>query len=357
MFNNFLLVYFVQKNRRTLGMSCPDGQFYLLSAKRCLPNKMKALSKGHSLVPCPEGQVWNPDPNVRKCVRKDVYKMVYGTEKAAAASLEQKQLRKSITKRASAKKQVSIKKQTVKQKKDSVTSSLKESVSLVALEPAKDSVMAPGLSRADMTAWVSKRCKNQEDPIMMESYAEADLKTLRSLVRLGSGFCYSADVLDQHLRASIERNVPIKDMLNPSYKLDGHDFGALVKASKKGYILPAEPTIKPASHYKLFIGVADDPLFKLVFLFDERKVKVDSGGKKVFTDAIPEGGWIGYIPAKGTAKLEKLIKEAFSRGRIFTKASSPFKCCRVHLKKDKAYWKDDSTRKIKALANEIQDIL
>jgi hypothetical protein len=333
-------------------MSCPDGQFYSDLAKRCLPNKMRALSKGHSLMPCPEGQVWNPLPNVRKCVRKDIYKVMFGAERAAAASLEQKRLRGSIKAVAKPK---SIKKKTMKA--SSISSSLKKSVTLVSLAPAKDSVMAPGLSRKDMASWVSANCKNQEDPIMLEPYAEADLKDLRSLVRLGSGFCYTAEVLDQHVRASIERDVPIKDMLNPSYRLDGHDFGALKKASKKGYVLPSEPTVKPAPYFKLFIGIAGDPLYKLIFLFDERKVKVSAGGEKEFTAAIPEGGWIGYIPAKGTTKLEKLIKEAFSRGRIFTKASVPFKCCRVHLKKEKAYWIDESARKIKAMEEELQGVL
>lgn len=367
-------------------MSCPEGQFFSDSAKRCLPNKMKALSKGHSLVPCPVGQVWNPDPSVRKCVRKDIYKLMFGAEKAAAASLEQKRLRGSIGKKQASigkkaasigkkaasigkkqasigkkpvsikkRKRVSIKKKTLKAA--SLSPSLKESVKLVSLEPRKDSFMAPGLTRKEMAAWVSAHCKNQEDPIMMEPYAEAELKDLSSLVRLGSGFCYTAEVLDQHVRASLERDVPVKDMLNPSYRLDGHDYGALAKASSKGYELPKEIAIKPPSHYKLFIGVADDPLYKLIFLFDERRVKVNANGDKEFTDAIPDGGWIGYIPASRTEKLEKLIVEAFARGKIFTKSSRPFKCCRVHLKKNKAHWNDGVLRKIKALEEELLGVL
>lgn len=349
-------------------MSCPEGQFFSDSAKRCLPNKMKALSKGHSLVPCPSGQVWNPDPSVRKCVRKDIFKVIFGAEKAAAASLEQKRLRGSIGKPVSIgkpasigkpssikKRPFSIKKKTLKAA--SLSPSLKESVKLVALEPKKDSFMAPGLTRKQMAAWVSSHCKNQEDPIMMEPYAEAELKDLNSLVRLGSGFCYTAEVLDQHVRASLERDVPVKDMLNPSYRLDGYDYGALVKASKKGYELPNETAVKPPAHYKLFIGVADDPLYKLIFLFDERKVKVNADGDKEFTTAIPDGGWIGYIPASRTEKLERLIVEAFARGKIFTKSSRPFKCCRVHLKKNKSHWNDGVLRKIKALEEELQSVL
>ena len=94
-----------------------------------------------------------------------------------------------------------------------------------------------------------------------------------------------------------------------------------------------------------------------MFLFDDRKVKVLPGGAKEFSSAIPDGGWIGYIPAKGTVQLEKLIKEAFQRGRIFTKATRPFQCCRIHLKKDKAYWSDGWLGKIKAMEEEIQGIL
>ena len=339
-------------------MSCPEGQFFSESAKRCLPLKMKPSNKGSSLLPCPEGQVWNPVPNVRKCVRKNIYKMVFGSEKAAAASLEQKKLRSSVKKTVQLRKSKTIKVASLP--KGAITPAVHGSVILESSEPRKNSLMPPGLARADMAKWVVTNCKNQEDPIMLEPFADAELRDLKSLVRLGSGFCYPVDILDQHVRASIERDVPVKDMMNPTYRLDSQDFGALKVAAtvlKKGYTLPTEPSIKPASHYKFFIGVAGDPDYKLMFLFDDRKVKVLPGGAKEFSSAIPDGGWIGYIPAKGTVQLEKLIKEAFQRGRIFTKATRPFQCCRIHLKKDKAYWSDGWLGKIKAMEEEIQGIL
>lgn len=371
-------------------MSCPAGQFYSEKTKMCLPLKMKPMSRGKSLVPCPEGQVWNPDENVRRCVRKNLYKMIYGPEKAAVASLDQKKLRqlkvvrpKKTVKTAKAVKANSIKKavkanttkKTVSPKKavksvkevvvrsslkGAITPALKETLPLKSAEPSKNSVMIPGLLREDMVKWIRNNCKNQEDPIMLEPYEEADLRDLRSLVRLGSGFCYTADVLDHHVRSSIERDVPVKDIMNPSYRLDANDYGALKVAAttlQKGYKLPSEPTEKPAAHYKLFIGVAGEPEFKVVFLFDERKVKKLPGGGQEFTGAIPDGGWIGWIPAKGTADLEKLIREAFSRGRMFTKADRPFKCCRVHLKKDKAHWSDGVAGKIKSMEEEIKGLL
>jgi len=354
-------------------MSCPAGQFYSETAKQCLPLKMKPLSRGKSLVPCPAGQVWNPEPNVRRCVRKDIYKALYGADKAGVASLKQRALvavvNKTLKKMSKSKgktknknksnaKKASVK--VVSLTKRAITPALKETVEITSSAPRKNSVMAPGLSRDRMGEWVSSFCKNQEDPIMMEPYAEADLRDLRSLVRLGSGFCYTADVLDQHVRSSVERGVSVKDMMNPAYRLDAADYGALKKAAstlQKSYSLPSLPSEKPAAHYKLFIGVAGDPAFKLVFLFDERKVKKLPGGGQEFTNAIPDGGWIGYIPSAGTDVLEKLIKEAFKRGRVFTKAERPFLCCRFHLKKDKAYWADRVESKIKAMEEEISGLL
>lgn len=312
------------------------------------------MSKGKSLVPCPVGQVWNPESNVRRCVRKNMYKMLYGAEKAGQASALQKRLRG--TKKNSLKPVV----RSFETKKNAITPALKAVLPIEATEPRKDSVMSPGLLRDDMAKWVTKHCKNQEDPIMLEPYAEADLKDLRSLVRLGSGFCYTADVLDQHVRSSLERDVPIKDIMNPSYRLDARDFGALKSAAqvtKKSYTLPSEASEMPAKHYKLFIGVAGEPDFKIVFLFDERKVKKLAGGGQEYTNAIPDGGFIGWIPSKGTSRLEKLIRDAFERGRIFTKATRPFRCCRIHLKKDRAYWADGVTGKVKALEEELEGIL
>jgi hypothetical protein len=342
-------------------MSCPEGQFYAGDKKGCLPLRYKPMSKGKSLLPCPDGQVWNPEPDVRRCVRKNMYKLVYGEEKVRAASKKQKELRAAGTKK-NRKSPIPIAKVVVVPsfRKNAVTPALKKTAVIDTAEMRQNSVMTPGLSREGMAKWVSLRCKNTEDPIMMEPYADADLKDLRSLLRLGSGFCYTADVLDTHVRSSIERDVPVKDMLNPSYRLDAQDYGALLAAGsqmKKGYKLPSLPSEKPASHYKLFIGVAGEPEFKMVFLFDERKVVRLAGGGREFTKAIPEGGWIGWIPAKGTAKLEKLIESAYEKGRIFTKAERPFQCCRIHLKKDKSYWSENREKKITALEEELAGLL
>jgi hypothetical protein len=344
-------------------MSCPEGQFYAGEKKGCLPLRYKPMSKGKSLLPCPDGQVWNPDSDVRRCVRKNMYKLAYGEERVRAASRRQKELRATGTKK-NKKGPISIPIAKVvvvpSFRKNAITPALKRESVIESAEMRRDSVMPPGLMREDMAKWVSSRCKNLEDPIMMEPYADAELKDLRSLLRLGSGFCYSADVLDTHVRSSIERNVPVKDMLNPSYRLDAQDYGALLTAGrqlKKGYKLPSLPSEKPASHYKLFIGVSGEPDFKMVFLFDERKVIKLEKGARDFTKAIPDGGWIGWIPAKGTAALEKLIESAFEKGRIFTKAERPFRCCRIHLKKDKSYWSQDKEKKINMLEEELRGLL
>ena len=227
-------------------------------------------------------------------------------------------------------------------------------------EPRDNSTMTPGLTRAAGVAWVAKHCTNQEDPATLEPYAEAELKDLRSVVRLGSGFCYTVDTLDQHIKSSIERGVPIKDMINPSYRMDKRDYGALALAGKrlrKTYKLPVEPVEIPAAHYKLFIGLMGDDKFKYVFLYDDRKVKTLADGSKDYQPAIPEGGWIGYIPAAGTDELEKLIRKAHGKGRLFTRATRPFICCRFHLKKGKEHWATDTAKKISAMAGEIRDII
>jgi len=337
-------------------MSCPEGQFYAGDKKGCLPLRYKPMSKGRSMVPCPDGQVWNPEPDVRRCVRKNMYKLVYGSEKVRAASRRQKELRLVQTKK-NRKSPIAV---VGSFRKNAITPALKKESIIESAEMRRDSVMPPGLVREDMVKWVSVKCKNTEDPIMMEPYADADLDSLRSLLRLGSGFCYPADMLDTHVRSSIERDVPVKDMLNPSYRLDAQDYGALLVAGsriKKGYKLPLLPSEKPAAHYKLFIGVAGDPDYKMMFLFDERKVIKLGGGARDFTKAIPEGGWIGWIPVKGTGRLEKLIETAFEKGRIFTKAERPFRCCRIHLKKDKSYWTTNTEKKISALEEELLGLL
>jgi len=336
-------------------MACPAGQFYSEAKKRCLPLQMKPASKGKSLEPCPQGQVWNPNPDVRRCLNKDIFKLMFGPEKAKAASLEQKRLTNAIKEPKKNKTKKTSPKIQISPKPGAITPALEESVVIQSSEPRKNALMVPG-SREEMIKWLTKNCANQEDPATMESFKETPINELRTLIKLGSGFCYTAKTLDQHVRASIERGVPIKDIMNPSYRLDAKDFGALKTASKlikKTYELPTEESVKPPLHYKLFIGVADDPHFKLVFLFDERKVTKEKG-KTNYTNAIPDGGWIGYIPVKGTETLEKLIKEAFARGRLFTKAERPFVCCRVHVKKDKTYWSSD---KIKALEEELAGIL
>jgi hypothetical protein len=118
-----------------------------------------------------------------------------------------------------------------------------------------------------------------------------------------------------------------------------------------------EPVEVPAAHYKLFISVMGDGNFKYVFLYDDRKVKSLADGSKDYQQAIPEGGWIGYIPAAGTDELEKLIRKAHGKGRLFTRATRPFICCRFHLKKGKEHWASDTAKKIEAMADEIRNII
>jgi hypothetical protein len=287
-----------------------------------------------------------------------VFRKVYGETKAQAASVEQKRLR-ALTKKV----KTPVPKKALIVENPSplaITPVLKESIALQAGKPRENAFMPTDLLRNDMKKWIEKNCKNQEDPIMMEPYADGTLEEMRSLVRLGSGFCYTADTLDTHIRSSIERKVPIKDIMNPSYRLDDRDYGAVETVAlrtKRGYKLPVEPSEKPAGHYKLFIGKTADSDFKLIFIFDERKVKKSATGGVDYSPSIPDGGWIGYIPAVGTTELERLLREAFARGRLLTQAMRPFKCCRFHIKKTKEYWNDDKTRKINALEDEIRDIL
>jgi hypothetical protein len=220
--------------------------------------------------------------------------------------------------------------------------------------------MPPGLTRDKMNAWIATNCINQDDPASMDPYNELEDDELRSMVRLGSGFCYTADTLDRHVKASIERGIPVRDMLNPGYRLNAANFGALqqqARLTRKSYNLPTEPVEIPAPHYKLFIGVIDDPEYKFVFVFDERKIIKLPGGGVQYTAAIPEGGWLGYIPVAGSTNLEQLIKKAYQKGRLFTKVSKPFKCCRFHLKKDKVFWRTDLHKKIKAMEEEISDLI
>lgn len=339
-----------------IDMSCPAGQFYSEAAKRCLRLNVRPGSKGKSQLPCPENQVWNPNPDARRCILKTLYKKIYGDGKAQVASLEQKRLRALTKKVKTPLRNITVKNPSPK----AITPALKQSLAIQSAKPRANSVMPPGLLREPMKQWIVTNCRNQEDPIMMDPYEDGTIEEMRSLIKLGSGFCYTAETLDHHVKSSIERGVPIKDMLNPAYRLDAADFGALeeaAKRSKKAYRLPIEPSIKPAAHYKLFIGVANEPDYKLVFMFDERKVKKSASGGLDYSAAIPEGGWIGYLPGTGSAELERLIREAFARGRLFTQAMRPFKCCRFHLKKTKDYWAQGTLEKIKALEEEIRDIM
>jgi hypothetical protein len=227
-------------------------------------------------------------------------------------------------------------------------------------EPRVHATMPPGLSRSEMVEWLTKHCRNTSDPISLDEYADMELKDLRSLVRLGSGFCYTADGLTSHIKSAVERDLPVKNILNPGYRLDARDFGAIEKQGRllrKTYKLPTREAEIPAAHYKLFIDVVAEPNYKYVFLYDNRKLKKVAGGKVDYTPAIPDGGWLGYIPAAGTDELEKLIKKAHKVGRLFTKAERPFKCCRVHVKKSKEYWTGDVATKISAMEEEIRGIL
>jgi hypothetical protein len=240
------------------------------------------------------------------------------------------------------------------------TPSDKHDVAFNVGEPRVNSTIPPGLTREKMKDWVTKHCTNRDDPINLEPYAESDLKELRSLVKLGSGFCYTVDTLDKHIRSSAERGIPVRDILNPAYRLDKRDFGALVAAGeklRKTYKLPRESAELPAAHYKLFVGRLGDERYKHIFLYDDRKVKRLASGSRDFGAAIPDGGWIGYIPAKGTEELERLIHKVYARGRLFTQAKRPFTCCRFHLKKSRAYWETDPAKKVKAMIAEIEELV
>jgi hypothetical protein len=340
-------------------MECPPGKKYSAALKKCVHAGALPASVGKSQVPCLSGKVWLAQG--RRCVNKNIYEKIYGAAAVRAASEKQKALAKNLTRKV--KKPASVAGIAGKANVTGLgaSSAARQSVAEITTAAARSgATIGPGLSRDAMVAWVSKHCKNTDDPVTMDPYSEASVDDLRSLVRLNSGFCYTADTLDQHVQASIERGIPVRDMLNPGYRLNAADYGALQKAARitrKSYKLPGIPVTLPAEHYKLFIGVLDDPAYKYVFLFDERKVVSVAGGVKNYSPAIPEGGWIGYIPVAGTADLEKLIKKAFLAGRIFTKATKPFGCCRFHLKKDKEFWKTDAARKIKAMEDEIRELI
>ena len=361
-------------------MDCPAGQYYDKAAKRCLRKDVLPGAKGKSKSPCPEGQAWLPA--ARRCVRKNVYAREYGEKAVRAASAEQKKLRKARAPAPVAPAPVAapvapapvavpvapVPRQRQRQAspvhivvaRGATSAARMEELEYETKEPGVNATMPPGLNRAEMVEWLTKHCHNTEDPVSLESYAEMDLKDLRSLVRLGSGFCYTAEALDDHIKSSIERDVPVKNMMNPSYRLTAHNYGAILKQGllkRKTYKLPVRTTEMLAKHYKLYIGVIAEPQFKYVFLYDERKTIPVPGGFVDYGPAVPEGGWLGYIPATGTGALEKLIKKAFLAGRLFNKASRPFGCCRVHVKKGKDYWSDGAPEKISAMEEELRGIL
>jgi len=344
-------------------MECPTGKVYHVGLNKCIDKSMLPGSKGRSRVPCPTGEVWNPHPTQRRCVSKKIYEQLFGAAAVRARSAEQKALTRKLA--PGSKKPAAVMLAPASPKPVIVglrASSLPQKMGL-RLETAAvraNASMPPGLTRDKMTAWIATNCINQDDPASMDPYNELEDDELRSMVRLGSGFCYTADTLDRHVKASIERGIPVRNMLNPGYRLNGANFGALQqqgRLTRKSYNLPTEPVEIPAAHYKLFIGVIDDPEYKFVFVFDERKTVKLPGGGIQYTEAIPEGGWLGYIPVTDGDNLERLIKKAYQKGRLFTKVTKPFKCCRFHLKKDKVFWHTDLHKKIKAMEEEISDLI
>lgn len=352
-------------------MKCPPGQYYDKDAKKCLLNEILPGAKGKSQSPCREGEAWLPA--VRRCIRKNVYAADYGEKAVRAASAEQKRLRKGRAPVAAvpvaaapvaAPAAPAVRRRAspvhIVVPKAAASAARMEKLKIETKEPRENATMPPGLNRAEMVEWLTRHCHNTEDPVSLESFAEIDLKDLRSLVRLGSGFCYTVDGLDDHIKSSLERDVPVKNMLNPSYRLTARDYGAIKKqgrAIRKTYKLPKRITELPAEHYKLYIGVIGEPEYKYVFLYDERKTIPVPGGYVDYGPAVPEGGWLGYIPSAGTTTLEKLIKKAFRVGRLFNKVTKPFGCCRVHVKKGKEYWSTGAEAKIKAMEDELRDIL
>jgi hypothetical protein len=327
-------------------MECPSDKKYSPILKMCISKGAFSLEKGKSKSGCPQGRHWNA--YTRKCIGRSLYKKLYGTPRKqnTIKSVKNNRKPKSIS--------PAIK------RRPNILPSGRKSTELNVGKPNKNSFMNQGLSRKEMLQWVNKTCKNQENPISLEPYIEVDDNELESLIKLGSDFCYPFEALDQHMKSSIDRGIPVKDIMNPSYRLDSADYGAIQHVGrrlKKTYKLPKIGITKPMAKYKLFIDKGDSSDFKFVFLFDETKVKTKADGKKEYIQAIPDGGWLGYIPASGTEELEKLIKEAFKKGRLFTTSKPPFDCCKFHIKKTKDYWKDNTVAKIKSLESEIRNYL
>jgi hypothetical protein len=350
-------------------MDCPKGQVYWKEGKRCVYPEALPGIKGKSRSPCPAGKVWLS--GARKCILKDVFEKHYGKAKLAEALQKQKALgQRSIQQRAVTRKKsktpqrAPVKPRSITPRRPlpvvGVTPVVRKTIKLTTATAKKDSFMPPGLtSKKDMIDWVSQKCTNQQDTISLDPFDELPASELKTMVRLGNDYCYLADDMDKHIRSQVERDTPLTDIANPWYRINAADLGALEKqglVQNKGYKLPTKISEFPAEHYKLFIDVVDDSPYKFVFLYDERKVKGPVGDED-YSPAIPKGGFLGYIPEFDTEKLTGLIQKAYTAGRIFTKASRPFECCRFHLKKAKAYWSDETKRKIKAMEDEIAEFI
>jgi hypothetical protein len=371
-------------------MDCPKGQVYWAEGKRCIRPEALPGAKGKSLSACAPGKVWLPA--ARKCVSKAIYEKHYGKANLDVALKKQMALGQRSVKRRTVKVKTPIRRKTpvrpktpvrrktpVRQKtpvrpktpvkprsitpriKTPVVSpAIRKTVELDTSTPRKDSYMPPGLTlKRDMVTWIADKCSNQTDPISMEPYDTMLKNDLKTVVRLGNSYCYLADDLDKHIKSSVERDLPLKNISNPWYRIDSSDLGALKHqelARNSTYKLPSKNTEMPAEHYKLYIDVVDESPFKYIFLYDERKiVEVDDGQN--YSPAIPRGGFLGYIPEFDSEKLTGLIKKAFAQGRLFTKVRRPFECCRFHLKKPKSYWDADTKRKIAAMEEEIEAIV
>jgi hypothetical protein len=344
-------------------MECPAGKVYLKTLKRCISKDFLPGSKGRSRKACPDKKVWLE--KARKCISRDVFEKHYGVTKLADAVKKQKALgqRSSRRSRSSrsrrqktpvAPKRITPKKATAPAPATAaapaaVTPAIRKTVPLITSEPKKDSYMSPGLSKSEMLSWIKSKCKNQEDAISLEPFKDMGSPDLKTIVRLGNNYCYLASDLSQHVKTSVERDLPLKDISEPWYRIDTADLGAL---KKQGYKMPSKSTEFPADHYKLFVAPGDNSPYIFLFLYDERKIKDGDYGP-----AIPKGGFLGYIPRAGTEKLVSLIKRAFASGRLFTKVTRPFGCCRFHLMKTKDYWLNDTERKVKAMESEIEGII
>lgn len=340
-------------------MHCPQGKIYWPEGKLCIRPEALPGAKGKSLSPCPPGKVWLK--GARKCVSNNVYEKHYGKNKLVLTLKRQKRIGQKTRKQSPIKpKAITPKKVKPHVVLHAVSPAITKISSLNVGKPRKDSYMPPGLkTKKNMIKWISDKCTNQSDSISLEPFSEMDSTQLKTIVRLGNDYCYLADDLDKHIRTSIENDVALKDITYPGYRIDSADLGAIqyqgLRLDNK-YKLPSKLTEIPASHYKLYIDTVDNSPFKYIFLYDERKVK-KVGSALNYSPAIPNGGFLGYIPENGTNELVQLIKTAYLKGRLFTKVTRPFGCCRFHLKKTKDYWKDNTKRKIDSMIEEIKLIL